>query len=71
MVDPTTEISQKEIDDIVSDWDARVPDPNRWVRAGTVSFTVSLLSSEAQAIDERARREGKTRDELVRELAYR
>ena len=70
MIDPTEEITQGEIDAIVDEWDAREPDPSRWVRAGDVEFTVRMLPSEALAIDARARREGKSRDELVRELAY-
>ncbi|MDO4797975.1 MAG: hypothetical protein Q4A01_08145 [Coriobacteriales bacterium] len=70
MVDPLNEISQEEIDRIVDEWDTRRPDPSRWVQADGVEFTVYLLPSEASAIDARARREGKTRDQLVRELAY-
>jgi hypothetical protein len=69
-VDPLKEISQEGIDRIVDEWDARQPDPTRWVHAEGVEFTVHLLPAEASAIDARARREGKTRDELVRELAY-
>lgn len=70
MVDPINEISQEEIDSIVSEWDARTPNPNRWVHANGVDFTVRLLPSEASSIDARARRESKMRDELVRELAH-
>ena len=70
MVDPMNEISQEEIDRIVEEWDARQPDPSRWVQADGVEFTVHLLPAEASAIDARARREGKTRDQLVREHAY-
>ena len=70
MVDPLNEISQEDIDQIVDDWNDREPDPSRWVHADSVQFTVRLLPSEASAIDARARREGKTRDQLVRELAY-
>jgi hypothetical protein len=70
MVDPLKEISQEEIDRIVDEWDGRQSDPTRWAHADGVEFTVRLLPAEASAIDARARREGKTRDELVRELAY-
>jgi hypothetical protein len=70
MVDPLKEISQKQSDRIVDEWDNRQSDPTRWAHAGGVEFTVRLLPAEASAIDARARREGKTRDELVRELAY-
>ena len=70
MVDPMNEISQEEIDRIVEEWDERQPDPSRWAQADDVEFTVHLLPAEASAIDARARREGKTRDQLVRELAY-
>lgn len=70
MVDPTTEITQEQIDAIVNEWDEREPDPTRWVRSDGVDFTVRLLPAEAAAIDARARREGKSRDQLVRELAY-
>ena len=70
MVDPLNEISQEEIDRIVGEWDARQPDPSRWAQADGVAFTVYLLPAEASAIDARARREGKTRAQLVRELAY-
>ena len=70
MVDPSKEITRAEIDAIVEEWDSRGEDPSRWVLSDFVSFTVRLLPSEASAIDARARREGKTRDELVRELAY-
>lgn len=70
MVDPTEEITQEQIDAIVGEWDARSPDPTRWVHADGVDFTVHLLPSEASAIDARARREGKSRDQLIRELAY-
>lgn len=70
MVDPLKEISQEEVDRIVDEWDGRQSDPTRWAHADNVEFTVRLLPAEASAIDARARREGKTRDELVRELAY-
>ena len=70
MVDPNEEITQEEIDAIVAEWNSRDVSPDRWIHSDRVSFTVHLLPSEASAIDARARREGKTRDELIRELAY-
>ena len=62
-VDPNEEITQAEIDAIVAEWNSRDESPDRWIRSDRVSLTVHPLPSEVTAVDARARRKDKTRDE--------